>query len=167
MSARPAGVAWPGTRQFAYFQAFGWIVHVFGGFRQGGGRAAYFKITDIAAAAAPSPSSKMVKHSMANQYVTVIWEARSKVGREAEMKAFLTGVITSSRNDPGCIDYEFHEVVGSPGTFIAYERWEDQAALDGHLNGPRMLTKGAELRELMDGSIEEGLRILRPFRPVE
>ena len=35
------------------------------------------------------------------------------------------------------------------------------------LNGPRMQTKGAELRELMDGSIEEGLRILRPFRPVE
>ena len=104
---------------------------------------------------------------MANEYVTAIWEARSKVGREAEMKAFLTGVITSSRSDPGCVDYEFHEVVDTPGTFIAYERWENQAALDGHLNGARMQQKGAALLKLMDGSIEDGLRILRPFRPVE
>ncbi|MFD2881773.1 putative quinol monooxygenase [Paenibacillus rhizoplanae] len=59
-----------------------------------------------------------------NRYVTVLWEARAKAGREAEMKAFMTAAVTPSRNDPGNIDYEAHELEGQPGTFIIYERWE-------------------------------------------
>lgn len=102
---------------------------------------------------------------MSNQYVTVLWEARAKPGCAPAMRAFLTGVVTASRADPGCIDYEFHEVDGAPGTFVAYERWESRAALDGHLNGARMQERGAELLQLMEGSIESGLRILHPFRP--
>lgn len=100
-------------------------------------------------------------------YVTVIWEARAKPGMEAAMKSFLRGVVTSSRNDPGCIDYEFHEVENHPGTFIAYERWENRLALDRHLQSPRMQEKGPQLLQLMDGSIEDGLRVLRAFRPAE
>ncbi|MGP3782720.1 putative quinol monooxygenase [Paenibacillus sp. 1A_MP2] len=70
------------------------------------------------------------------RYVTVLWEARAKAGREAEMKAFMTAAVTPSRNDLGNIDYEAHEVEGQPGTFIIYERWENQDALDRHLNAP-------------------------------
>lgn len=97
--------------------------------------------------------------------VTAIWEARAKPGKEAEMKAFLTGVITASRNDPGCIDLEFHEVEGQPGAFVAFERWVSQEALRWHLSCPRMQEKGPQLLELMDGKIEEGIRILKRFRP--
>lgn len=100
-------------------------------------------------------------------YVTVIWEARARPGMEAAMKAFLRGVVTSSRYDPGCIDYEFHEVEDQPGTFIAYERWVNRQALDGHLQSPRMQEKAPQLLELMDGSIETGLRLLQPFRPAQ
>lgn len=102
-----------------------------------------------------------------NQYVTVLWEARAKAGKAAEMKAFITGVITGSRNDAGCLDYEAYEVVGQPGTFIIWERWENQAALDGHLSGARMVEKAPQLLELMDGSIEAGIRLLQSFRPAQ
>lgn len=71
-----------------------------------------------------------------NHYVTVLWEARAKAGREAEMKAFMTAAVTPSRNDPGNIDYEAHEVEGQPGTFIIYERWDNRDALERHLNAP-------------------------------
>ncbi len=100
-----------------------------------------------------------------DSYVTVIWEARAKQGMAVEMKRFLTAVVTSSRHDHGCIDYEFHEVEGQPGTFIAYERWASQSALDGHLQSDRMREKAPKLLELMEGSIEAGLRFLKPFRP--
>ncbi|WP_231887476.1 putative quinol monooxygenase [Paenibacillus jamilae] len=102
-----------------------------------------------------------------NRYVTVLWEARAKAGREAEMKAFITAAVTPSRNDLGNIDYEAHEVEGKPGTFIIYERWEDQDALDRHLNAPRMQKLVPQLLELMEGSIEEGIRLLKPFRPAQ
>ncbi len=100
-----------------------------------------------------------------NRYVTVLWEARAKPGREAEMRAFMTAAVTPSRNDQGNIDYEAHQVEGQPGTFIIYERWENRDALNRHLSAPRMQELVPRLLEMMEGSIEEGIRILQPFRP--
>ena len=100
-----------------------------------------------------------------NQYVTVLWEAKAKPGREAAMKAFMTQAVTASRFDAGNIDYEAHEVEGQPGVFVIFERWENRAALDSHLGAPRMQELVPELLELMDGSIEDGIRLLQPFRP--
>ncbi len=100
-----------------------------------------------------------------NTLTVVLWEAKAKPGREAEMKAFLTNAVTSSRHDAGCIDYEPHEVEGQPGTFIIYERWISPEALDAHLHAPRMQELVPQLLELMEGSIEAGIRMLRPLRP--
>ena len=101
-----------------------------------------------------------------NKVTVVLWEARAKPGREAEMKAFLTAAVTPSRHDAGCIDYEPHELEGQPGTFVIYERWTSREALDAHLHAPRMQQLVLQLLELMEGSIEGGIRLLKPFRPV-
>jgi quinol monooxygenase YgiN len=68
-------------------------------------------------------------------------------------------------HDQGHIDYEAHEVEGQPGVFVIFERWENRAALDGHLHAPRMQELVPELMELMDGTVEDGIRLLQPFRP--
>jgi hypothetical protein len=39
------------------------------------------------------------------------------------------------------------------------------AALDGHLHAPRMQELVPEQLDLMDGTIEDGIRFLQPFRP--
>lgn len=98
-------------------------------------------------------------------YVTVLWDARAKPGREADLKAFVTAAVTPSRNDPGNIDYEAHEVEGRPGSFVIYERWESRAHLEAHLQAPRMTALVPEMLELIEGSIEDGIRLLQPFRP--
>ncbi|AXH36561.1 MULTISPECIES: putative quinol monooxygenase [unclassified Microbacterium] len=98
-------------------------------------------------------------------YVTVLWDATAKPGRESELRAFITAAVTPSRNDAGNIDYEAHEVEGAPGAFVIYERWETRELLDAHLSAPRMVALVPEMLELIDGSIEDGIRILRPFRP--
>jgi quinol monooxygenase YgiN len=100
-----------------------------------------------------------------SRYVTVLWEAQAKPGKEAEMKSFMTDVITASRHDPGCIDYEAHEVDGQPATFIIFERWATREALEGHLRAPRMKELVPQLLELMQGTVEDGIRLLHPFRP--
>lgn len=98
-------------------------------------------------------------------YVTVIWQTAAKPGREADLKAFITAAVTPSRNDAGNIDYEAHEVDGRPGAFVIYERWETREHLDAHLGAPRMQDLVPVMLDLIDGSIEEGITILRPFRP--
>ncbi|MBM4605989.1 antibiotic biosynthesis monooxygenase, partial [Rhodococcus hoagii] len=65
----------------------------------------------------------------------------------------------------GNIDYEAHEVEGRPCEFVIYERWETRAHLDAHLDAPRMRELIPQMLELIDGSIEDGIRLLRPFRP--
>lgn len=107
----------------------------------------------------------MSQNTVPDGYVTLIWEARSKPGREADLKAFLTRAVTPSRNDRGNIEYEAHEVEGEPGTFVILERWETRQALDRHLNAPRMTELVPRLLELMEGTIEEGVRFLHAFRP--
>ncbi|MFF9335657.1 putative quinol monooxygenase [Streptomyces albogriseolus] len=98
-----------------------------------------------------------------NGYVTVVWDAKAKAGREDDLRAFITAAVTPSRNDPGNIDYESHGVEGQPGEFVIYERWETRA----HLAAPRMRELVPQMRELIDGSIEDGIRLLRPFRPAQ
>jgi quinol monooxygenase YgiN len=100
-----------------------------------------------------------------NHYVTVLWEARAKPGKEAAMKAFMTTAVTASRYDAGNIDYEAHQVEGQPGVFVIFERWESREAFEGHLHALRMQDLVPRLLELMEGSIEDGIRFLRPFRP--
>ncbi|MDI9835002.1 putative quinol monooxygenase [Streptomyces sp. KAU_LT] len=100
-----------------------------------------------------------------NGYVTVVWNTKAKPGREADLKAFITAAITPSRNDPGNIDYEAHEVDGRPGEFVIYERWEARTHLDAHLTAPRMHELVPQMLELIDGTIEDGIRLLHPFRP--
>ncbi|BCN52150.1 putative quinol monooxygenase [Prescottella equi] len=52
-----------------------------------------------------------------------------------------------------------------PGTFIIYERYEQRELLDAHLGALRMRELFPQMLELIDGSIEDGIRLLRPFRP--
>jgi quinol monooxygenase YgiN len=101
----------------------------------------------------------------ATGYVTVIWQTKAKPGREADLKAFITAAVTPSRNDAGNIDYEAHEVDGEPGAFVIYERWETREHLTAHLGAPRMQELVPQMLELIDGSIEDGITLLRPFRP--
>jgi len=101
----------------------------------------------------------------ANGYVTVIWQTKAKSGKEADLKAFITTAVTPSRNDAGNIDYEAHEVDGRPGEFVIYERWETREHLTAHLSAPRMQGLVPQMLELIDGSIEDGITLLRPFRP--
>jgi quinol monooxygenase YgiN len=100
-------------------------------------------------------------------YVTVIWQTRAKPGKEAALKEFITAAVTPSRNDAGNIDYEAHEVDGDAGAFTIYERWESRQYLDAHLAAPRMQALVPQMLELIEGSIEDGITLLRPFRPAQ
>ncbi|MFB7252632.1 putative quinol monooxygenase [Streptomyces nojiriensis] len=95
-----------------------------------------------------------------NHYVIALCEAQAKSGKEASMKAFMTAAVTTSRYDAGNIDYEAHQVEGQPGAFVIFERRESREALEGHLQAPRMQDLVPKLLELMDGSVEDGIRSL-------
>ncbi len=40
--------------------------------------------------------------------------------------------VTLSRKEEGCLNYGYYEDAMAPGTFLFYEEWKDQAAVDFH-----------------------------------
>ncbi|BCL31023.1 putative quinol monooxygenase [Streptomyces aurantiacus] len=95
------------------------------------------------------------------------WVARAKKGKEAELRDHIARVVTPSRNDPGNIDYEVHEDEARPGTFLVYERWTSREALQAHTESSWIPKLIPPLQALIEGDIEDELRILRPIRPAQ
>jgi quinol monooxygenase YgiN len=44
----------------------------------------------------------------------------------------LRGLAAASRQEPGCVTYVAHTVVGDPDTVVIYEQYADDAAADAH-----------------------------------
>ena len=56
----------------------------------------------------------------------------AKEGCEEKMKALLSAMVVPSKAEKGVIFYEIFQYADNPRKFMAYESWEDEAALDGH-----------------------------------
>ncbi|MDG4657338.1 putative quinol monooxygenase [Ectobacillus antri] len=69
--------------------------------------------------------------------MTVIINAiiKPKAGKEAELRKELIDVIAPSRAEAGCIQYTLHEATDQ-STFVFYEIWQDEEALQSHIETP-------------------------------
>jgi len=56
----------------------------------------------------------------------------AKEGHEEKMKELLSAMVLPSKAENGVIFYEIFQYADNPRKFMAYESWEDEAALDGH-----------------------------------
>jgi quinol monooxygenase YgiN len=57
-------------------------------------------------------------------------------GREDELAGQLKALLQPTRSEEGCVDYRLHTSAEQPGTFLFYEVFANQAALDAHINTP-------------------------------
>jgi quinol monooxygenase YgiN len=70
--------------------------------------------------------------------LTVVATFQARPGKEAELRAALTGLLAPTRQEPGCLNYDLHQSVQEPAKFLFHENWTDQAALDAHLKSPHI-----------------------------
>ena len=73
--------------------------------------------------------------------VTELAEADIPKAQEAAIE-----MMTETAKEPGCLVYEFSQVLGQPGRFRIYEEWDSEAALDAHFSAPHM----ARFREVLN-----------------
>ncbi|MFE5938683.1 putative quinol monooxygenase [Streptomyces sp. NPDC056470] len=64
--------------------------------------------------------------------------ARPKPEQAEELKQLLLSFVEPTRQEPGCLEYHFHEDRNESGVFVFYETWRSQADLDAHLALPHM-----------------------------
>lgn len=59
--------------------------------------------------------------------------------REAFIKA-ATACAEATRKEPGCVSYRLYEDPTEKGSFLYFEEWKDQAAIDEHFKAPHLAT---------------------------
>lgn len=65
--------------------------------------------------------------------VTVVATFQARLGKEAELKTALLGLLAPTRKEQGCINYDLHQLPEDAARFLFHENWTSRAALDAHL----------------------------------
>ena len=63
---------------------------------------------------------------------------KMKPGDIAKVKDAAIEMMTATRAEDGCIEYEFSEVIGEPGTMRIFEKWESWDHLRAHFEVAHM-----------------------------
>ncbi|AIZ42828.1 putative quinol monooxygenase [Cellulophaga baltica] len=61
---------------------------------------------------------------------------QSKKEAQQEVKAILQNLVVQTLQEKGCIQYTLHQGIEDKNTFVFYEVWEHQEALDKHNTMP-------------------------------
>lgn len=68
--------------------------------------------------------------------ITILATLQAKPDMGEQLEHHLKKVLAPSRSEAGCISYTLHRVNEHPDTFVFYEVWESQQALEAHVASP-------------------------------
>ncbi|MEV6756829.1 putative quinol monooxygenase [Streptomyces sp. NPDC051214] len=103
-----------------------------------------------------------------DQPFTLVGIARPKPERAAELKERLLSFVEPTRQEPGCLEYHFHEDRDEPGVFVFYEAWRSQGDLDAHLALPHMRAFWEKRMDYLASDLEiRFLTMHSPYRSAE
>ena len=84
---------------------------------------------------------------------SIVAEVRAKPGKEAELRAATLPLIGLVRGDPKNLVYFLQESRATPGHFIFYEIFANEADFEAHNAMPYVQEWFAKLPELADGGV--------------
>jgi quinol monooxygenase YgiN len=86
---------------------------------------------------------------MADKKVTVVARIRAKEGMEEKAKQELMVLVSPTRSEKGCINYDLHQSVENKSLFMFYENWASKRDLDEHLEMPYMKSHMEKASEIL------------------
>ena len=80
---------------------------------------------------------------------TIIGTVTARPETREELAALLAAQVAPTRDEEGCINYDFHVDAADPCVFVFYENWTSRAALDAHLAMPHLQPLFSQLDRLL------------------
>jgi quinol monooxygenase YgiN len=68
--------------------------------------------------------------------LTVVVRIRAKAGCELQVRQELLELLSPTRAEDGCINFDLHEAVGDAGLFLVHENWTSEEVLSRHFETP-------------------------------
>ena len=110
-------------------------------------------------AAARRPNKKRVSRSsrssriekLPKDAVTLIVILRAREGQETLLEAELRALVSPTRKEDGCLRYDLHRSVDTPGALLLHEVWATREAHTEHTHSPHFLRWNARKDALLAG----------------
>jgi quinol monooxygenase YgiN len=80
--------------------------------------------------------------------LTLVVTFQARPGREAELRAALTGLLAPTRREAGCINYDLHIAPDDPSKFLFYENWTSRTHHEAHDKTPHVQSLRARINEI-------------------
>jgi quinol monooxygenase YgiN len=81
--------------------------------------------------------------------VTLIVILRAREGQETLLEAELRALVSPSRREEGCLSYNLHRSVDTPGALLLHEVWASREAHTEHTHTPHFLRWNARKDALL------------------
>ena len=83
--------------------------------------------------------------------LTIVANIKANPDQIALVKAELEKLVTITRAEDGCINYDLHQDNDNPAHFMFYENWESRELWQTHMNAPHL----AAYMAATDGAVAE------------
>ncbi len=94
---------------------------------------------------------------MKSDQITIVCFIKSKPQSRETVRTELLNLAKMTRTEKGNVNYELHVSDSDDSSFIIYENWKDQPALDYHMNQPYLKDFLAKQEELLEMPVEAKL----------
>jgi quinol monooxygenase YgiN len=74
---------------------------------------------------------------------------RAREGQETLLEAEVRALVGPSRKEDGCLTYDFHRSVDTPGALLLHEVWASREAHTEHTHSPHFLRWNARKDALL------------------
>lgn len=81
-------------------------------------------------------------------YLTVIIKSKSQHTEAVKQK--LQDMVIRTKQESACLQYDLHQSLDDPQTFVFYEIWESQEGLDLHNKQPYIIDFGKNVPALLE-----------------
>ena len=81
--------------------------------------------------------------------VTLIVILRAREGQETLLEAELRALVSPSRREEGCLTYNLHRSIDTPGALLLHEVWATREAHSEHTHTPHFLRWNARKDALL------------------
>jgi quinol monooxygenase YgiN len=91
---------------------------------------------------------------MIDEKIVLIARLKVKPGTKDEAKRAALAIITESRAEEGCLNYDFHQAIDDSTIFFWHETWANKSALDAHFKMPYFDELGAKLKDITEEPLQ-------------
>jgi quinol monooxygenase YgiN len=85
--------------------------------------------------------------------LTIVANITAKAGKEELVKNELIKLISITRKEQGCINYDLHQDNQNPAHFMFYENWESRELWQTHMNNKHLAEYVAATDDAVDAFI--------------